>query len=167
MVRVESVLDTWRAVRADAAAAVREWPEAERDFRATAELMTFAEMALHIAEAGHILTGILLSGETDYRRDGFRAEMKKHGSGLEAGVPLAELATALERLAEERVRELSGRGAEWWSGKVQKCSGEEMTRLEFMQFVKEHELTHRSQMFVYMRLKGMVPPTTKRRMAAK
>jgi uncharacterized damage-inducible protein DinB len=33
------------------------------------------------------------------------------------------------------------------------------------QFVKEHELTHRSQLFLYMRLKGLVPPTTRRRQA--
>ncbi len=32
-----------------------------------------------------------------------------------------------------------------------------------LQFIKEHELTHRSQMFVYMRLKGIVPATTRRR----
>ena len=33
-----------------------------------------------------------------------------------------------------------------------------LTRLEMLQFVKEHELTHRSQLFMLMRLKGMVPP---------
>jgi uncharacterized damage-inducible protein DinB len=41
-----------------------------------------------------------------------------------------------------------------------------VTRLEMLQFVKEHELTHRSQMFLYLRLKGVTPPTTRRRQAA-
>jgi uncharacterized damage-inducible protein DinB len=34
-----------------------------------------------------------------------------------------------------------------------------------LQFVKEHELTHRAQLFMYLRLKGIVPATTRRRMA--
>ena len=37
--------------------------------------------------------------------------------------------------------------------------------MEMLQFVKEHELTHRAQLFVYMRLKGIVPATTRRRLA--
>jgi uncharacterized damage-inducible protein DinB len=34
-----------------------------------------------------------------------------------------------------------------------------------VQFMKEHELTHRSQLFLYLRLKGIVPATTRRRLA--
>jgi len=40
-----------------------------------------------------------------------------------------------------------------------------VTRLEMLQFVKEHELTHRQQLFMYLRLKGIVPATTRRRLA--
>jgi uncharacterized damage-inducible protein DinB len=40
-----------------------------------------------------------------------------------------------------------------------------MTVLEMLQFVKEHELTHRAQMFLYLRMKGIVPATTRRRQA--
>ncbi|MGH9719832.1 MAG: DinB family protein [Bryobacteraceae bacterium] len=39
-----------------------------------------------------------------------------------------------------------------------------MTRLEMLQFVKEHELTHRQQLFMYLRLKGIIPVTTRRRL---
>jgi hypothetical protein len=31
--------------------------------------------------------------------------------------------------------------------------------------VKEHELTHRQQLFLCLRLKGLTPPTTRRRLA--
>jgi uncharacterized damage-inducible protein DinB len=34
-----------------------------------------------------------------------------------------------------------------------------------LQMVKEHELTHRSTMFLYLRMKGIVPATTRRRLA--
>ena len=43
--------------------------------------------------------------------------------------------------------------------------GQKVTPLELLQGVKEHELTHRQQLFVYLRLKGIVPPTTGRRQA--
>ena len=35
------------------------------------------------------------------------------------------------------------------------------------QFVKEHELAHRMQLFMYLRMNGIVPPTTRRKMAKK
>jgi len=41
----------------------------------------------------------------------------------------------------------------------------QLTRMEMIQFLKEHELTHRQQLFMYLRLKGMVPATTRRRLA--
>jgi len=40
-----------------------------------------------------------------------------------------------------------------------------VTRLEMLQWVKEHELTHRQQLFTYLRVKGIVPVTTRRRLA--
>jgi uncharacterized damage-inducible protein DinB len=45
--------------------------------------------------------------------------------------------------------------------------GQQVTRLEMIQTAKEHELTHRAQLFLYLRLKGIVPVTTRRRLAAK
>ena len=167
MVRPGYVLEHWRAVRSDAAQAVREWSENEREFRAAPELMSFSELAWHVAEAGHSLTGILLSGETDYRRAGFQEEKQRHAPRLEKGMSLAALAGEMERLTAERCAELAGQSADWWAASVRKWSGEEMTRLEFLTFVVEHELTHRSQMFVCMRLKGMTPPTTRRMRAGK
>ncbi|MEP7366006.1 MAG: DinB family protein [Acidobacteriota bacterium] len=167
MVRVDTVLESWRSVRADAAAAVREWPEAEMGFRATPELMTYGEIARHILNAGHGLTGILLSGETDFQTPDFRAKLAGYSSGLKDDAAAGELADAMEQMAAERIEALRGQTAEWWSVVVRKWDGQELTRLEYIQFVKEHELTHRSQLFLYMRLMGLVPPTTRRRLAKK
>ena len=157
MVRPEFVLESWRQVRLYAVEAVQEWPETEGAFRLAPEVMTFAEIGRHIAEAGHILTGILLSGETDYARPGFRAEMQRWSPGIAETAPLAVLAAELDRLVTVRIEELRGQSPEWWAGMVKKWTGEDMTRLEFLQFVKEHELTHLAQLFACMRLKGLTP----------
>lgn len=119
MVRLEQVLDSWKAVRADTVAAVEEFPEGEFDFKPCGEVMSFGEIARHILISGHGLTGLRLEGE--------------------------------EKLGGPQFRE--------------KMDGAQVTRLEMLQFVKEHELTHRAQLFLYMRLKGMVPATTRRRLA--
>lgn len=167
MVRVDTVLDTWRSVRADAAAAVGEWPAGEMGFRAVPELMTYGEIARHILDAGHGLTGILLAGETDFQAADFRAKLSGYYSGLSEDATPGELAEAMDRMAAERIEALRAQSAEWWAVVVRKWDGQELTRLEYIQFVKEHELTHRSQLFLYMRLKGMVPPTTRRRLQKK
>jgi len=61
---METVLDSWKTVRQDTGQAVREFPAAELDyFKPVAEVMTFREIARHMLEAGHTLTGLLLDVE--------------------------------------------------------------------------------------------------------
>ena len=165
MVRSQTVLDSWRTVREETALAVEEFPGAEMNFKPAPELASFREIARHILDAGHALTGLLLAGEEDLTGPQFREKLKPYLSALppEAGGP--ELAAALRRAAEERAPELGARSAEWWAHVITRFDGQQVTRLELMQFVKEHELTHRAQLFLYGRMKGIVPVTTRRRAA--
>jgi len=43
--------------------------------------------------------------------------------------------------------------------------GQPETQLEILQAIKEYELTHRLQLFPYLRFKGIVPATTRRWLA--
>lgn len=38
------------------------------------------------------------------------------------------------------------------------ANGQRITRLQMLPTIQEHELTHRSRLFMYLRLKGIVPP---------
>jgi len=60
---------------------------------------------------------------------------------------------------------LAAKPAEFFAGEITRFDGQRVTRLEMLQGIKEHELTHRQQLFMYLRLKGIVPPTTRRRLA--
>ncbi|HUE05417.1 MAG TPA: DinB family protein [Bryobacteraceae bacterium] len=164
MVRLEQVLDSWRAVRADTAAAVEEFPAGEFDYRPAADIMTFGEIARHILVAGHGLTGLLLEGEEVLGGPQFREKMARFAL-LPADANPADLARELRASVEQRTLELAVRPAEFYSGIITRVDGARVTRLEMLQFVKEHELTHRAQLFLYMRMKGMVPATTRRRLA--
>ncbi len=167
MVRLEAVLDSWKTVRADTAQAVEDFPAAEFDFRPTPELMTFRDLARHVVDAGNALAGMLLDGEDNMATPDFRDKIKKYYSGLTEQSGREEIAAALRGSVEELIRRLAVRPAEFYAGMITRFDGQRVTRLEMLQTVKEHELTHRSQMFLYLRLKGIVPSTTRRRMAKK
>ena len=165
MVRVEHVLDSWKTIRQDTAAAVEEFPAGDLDYRPTPELMTFRAIAHHILDASHALTGLLLAGNENFAAPDFRECMKPHMKGLGAGAGAPELAAALRDSIKERTAQLAAQPAEFFSHIITRMDGQKVTRLEMVQTIKEHELTHRQQLFLYLRLKGLVPATTRRRLA--
>lgn len=165
MVRVEHVLDSWRKVRYDSAAAVEEFPAEDFAFRPTPDVDSFAQIAIHILNAGAGLTGMMLSGETDFTAPGFRDRLKAKFTTLTPESGAAEIAQAMRESIDERTAALAQQPAEWWAQTMTWFDGSQMTRQEMLVFFKEHELTHRSQLFLYQRLKGLVPVTTRRRRA--
>jgi uncharacterized damage-inducible protein DinB len=167
MVRLESVLESWRSIRADTAQAVEEFPAADFDFRLTPELMSFSEIARHILDAGHALTGLLLEGVENLATPEFREMLKKHLPELPDKIDPARLAAELRHCLDVRLAQLAAQPDGFFSRLITRFDGQQVTRLEMIQFVKEHELTHRSQLFLYLRLKGIVPVTTRRRQAKK
>lgn len=165
MVRVEHVLDTWRTIREDTAAAVEEFPAAEFDFRPTPDVATFRQIARHTLDAGDALAGALLAGEEDFHLPEVRAKFKEHYRPLEKECAPAEMAAALRESVHQRAEQLAAKTPEFFERMITRVDGLRVTRLELLQFIKEHELTHRQQLFMYLRLKGMTPATTRRRMA--
>src|SRR5260370_18295256 len=166
MVRKETVIDSWKIVRQDTAQAVEDFPAADLDFKATPDLMTFGELARHILDAGNALTGILLDGVDDMTTPNFReTTLARYRTQLPERLDSATLASELRKSLETRSAELAAKDADFFSGIITRFDRQRVTRLEMLQFIKEHELTHRSQMFLYLRLKGIVPATTRRRQA--
>ena len=163
MVRLGLVLDSWKVVRGDTINAIDDFPAAEFDYRPTPDVMTFGEIARHILDASDGLTGLLLAGDENFATPDFREKLKKHMRSAGAGAP--GLAAALRESIDQRTAELAARPSDFFSHMITRMDGQRITRLEMLQFVKEHELTHRAQLFLYLRMKGIVPATTRRRMA--
>jgi uncharacterized damage-inducible protein DinB len=164
MVRLDQVLDSWKTIRADTATAVEEFPGDEFNYRPSADLMTFGQIARHILVAGHGLTGLLLAGDEHLGGPQFREKMARFAL-LPEDAGAADLGRELRGSVERRTAELAAQPPEFYAGIVTRVDGARVTRLEMLQFVKEHELTHRAQLFLYMRMKGIVPATTRRRLA--
>ncbi len=166
MVRTEHVIDSWKSLRQDTIAAVEEFPAAEFDYRPAADVQTFGQIGRHILVAGHGLTGMLLAGEMDFSDpDLRRARIATHVAHIPESMEPAELAQRLRESVDERAAQLGSQAPEFWAVMIKRVDGVMVTRLELLQWVKEHELTHRQQLFTYLRMKGMVPATTRRRLA--
>ncbi len=163
MVRLDAFLDSWRTVRQDTAQAVEDMPEAELDFKPVPEIMTFREIARHILASSYALSGVLLDGLEKMDRQ----EIVKRYPPLPPDAGTAVLASELRARFDERLPALAAQPPEFYARMITRFDGQQVTRLELLQFAKEHELTHRAQLFLYLRLKGIVPATTRRRQAAK
>lgn len=165
MIRKETVLDSWKTVRQDTAQAVEDFPAGELDFKPVADVMSFREIARHILDAGHALTGLMLDGVEDMATPQFRESLSKYIAELPPTPDAAALAEALRQNLAQRTAQLAAQPAAFFDHVITRFDGQRITRLEMIQFTKEHELTHRAQMFMYLRLKNIVPATTRRRLA--
>jgi uncharacterized damage-inducible protein DinB len=108
---------------------------------------------------------MLLAGDADFTGPDFRARIATHAGHIPESLQPAELASRLRESADERAAQLSAQTADFWAGMMKRVDGVMVTRLEMLQWVKEHELSHRQQLFTYLRMKGIVPATTRRRLA--
>jgi uncharacterized damage-inducible protein DinB len=152
-------------VREDTALAVEEFPATELDFKPTPDLDSFRQIALHILNAGNALAGMLLAGEKTMTGPDFREKMRKYFVSLPGEVDAGTLASELRKALDGPLEALAQKSPGWYAETMTRMDGLQATRMEMLQFVKEHELTHRSQLYTYMRLKGLVPATTRRRLA--
>lgn len=165
MVRLETVLTSWKAVREDTAGAVEAFPGDELGYQPMPEVMNFGDIARHILESSHALTGMLLDGVENMTGPEFRPMVQKYAEEVRVAAESQALATQLRGALEKQLTKLAAQGPEFYAGEITRFDGQRVTRLEMVQFVKEHELTHRAQLFMYLRMKGIVPPTTRRRLA--
>lgn len=165
MVRVDQVLTSWKAVREATVEAVEDFSAHDLNYKPTADLMSFGEIGRHILEAGHALSGMLLDEIENMQTPEFREMVNKYTAELPKTEAAGALARELRSEIDQRTAELARRPASFYAAEITRFDGQRVTRLEMLQMIKEHELTHRSQLFMYLRLKGMVPPTTRRRMA--
>ncbi len=165
MVRLETILTSWKAVREDTAGAVELFPADDLRAQPVPDVMCFGDIARHILESSHALVGMLLDGVENMMVPEFRPMVQKYAEQVRVPQETQALTDRLRGALGEQLTKLAAQDPEFYSAEITRFDGQRVTRLEMLQFVKEHELTHRAQLFMYLRMKGIVPPTTQRRLA--
>jgi hypothetical protein len=82
MIRLETVLDSWKTVRQDTAQGWKIFPAGEIAFKPLSDVTTFGEIARHILVAGYGITGMLLDGVENLATPQFRKDMQKYAAEL-------------------------------------------------------------------------------------
>jgi uncharacterized damage-inducible protein DinB len=165
MVRLEAVLNSWKGVREATVEAVEDFSAHDLGYKPSADLMTFGEIARHILEASHVLTRMLLDGVDNMATPQIREIIDGYVAQLPATDGAGALARELRSQMDARIAELAAKPADFYAVEITRFDKERVTRLEMLQTIKEHELTHRAQLFMYLRLNGIVPSTTRGRIA--
>src|SRR5580698_7997944 len=110
MVRLDSILSSWKAVREDTAQAVEDFAAYKWDYKPGADLMSFGDTARHILDAGYGLTGLLLAGEENLSTPQFRENIGKVVAELPKTLDAAALAAELRSAMERRAPQLAAKG---------------------------------------------------------
>ena len=158
---VDPIIGGWREVRAGLIDEVSQIPADKFSFRAAEGMRSVAELLQHLVESQKFLVGEACRPDTNLLRKSFAENIKdyapdaRNANDKEAIIQM--LQTAMDD-CEKQLRE----HADELKNTMKRFDGKEMTKLGFMSFAIAHEMYHRGQLTVYVRLLGIEPMLTQK-----
>src|SRR5262245_33316156 len=158
---LEEALEAWQYTRAGVVTEIENLSDADLQFKPSAEARTAAEIAIHIAESGMMMSGELSRPDGNFRRKSFPEFMKEYARGVKpsSGGKRA-LVQMLKRTHAGGAKQLQQAGELHMLQHITRFDGEQGTRLAWMNHGISHEEYHRGQLALYARLVGRVPALT-------
>jgi uncharacterized damage-inducible protein DinB len=159
---LDEALEAWQYTRAGIMSEIENLADADLRYKPHPESRTAAEIAIHVAETGMMMTGELSRPDGNFQRKSFPDFIKEYARGVRptaAGKrPLLQM---LKRTHSEGERRLRQAGELHMLQLIARFDGERGTRLAWMNHGISHEEYHRGQLALYARLVGRVPALTK------
>lgn len=140
----------WTSVTGYITQAAEDVPEADYAFRPTPEVRSFGQLIAHIAGSQRVMCGAAL-GESGANE----SDIEKTTTAK------ADLVAALKASNEYCARAYAQSDAD--AGGMTKLFGQERTRLFALMMNATHDNEHYGNIVTYMRMKGMVPPSSRPR----
>jgi uncharacterized damage-inducible protein DinB len=145
---VAAIKPLYESFRGWLVAAAQQMPEADYSFKPTPEVRSFGEILGHTAGANYMFCAAALGEEnpnkTDYEKAASKAEIVK---GLEASFTYCDKAYAMpDADAMQEITFFRQKGTKLW----------------VLNYNATHDAEHYGNIVTYMRLKGMVPPSSQR-----
>jgi len=143
---VAGIRGLYETVRGYIVAAAEQVPEADYSFKPTPEVRSFGELVGHVANAQYLFCAPVLGEQAPQMGDAEKLMSK------------AELVAAVKAAFEFCDRAYAA-DASKMSASMQ-FFGQPHTGLSVLAFNMSHDFEHYGNMVTYMRLKGMVPPSS-------
>lgn len=158
---VDPIIGGWREVRAGLIDEVSQIPADKFSFRAAEGMRSVAELLQHLVESQKFLVGEACRPDTNLLRKSFAENIKDYAPDVrnvnDKDAIIQMLQTAMDD-CEKQLRE----HADEMKNTMKRFDGKEMTKLGFMSFAIAHEMYHRGQLTVYVRLLGIEPMLTQK-----
>ncbi|MEP6992814.1 MAG: DinB family protein [bacterium] len=149
---VSGVRDLWHITNDYVLAAAQQMPESGYAFKPTPEVRSFGEVVAHVANAHQLLCGMALGQQPAEHAASSKADVI---AALQASNALCVKAYAMSDA--ESFKPLNAVAAKAW---VAAGFGPPSTQLHAITMNAWHDSEHYGNIVTYMRLKGMVPPSS-------
>jgi len=137
----------WEQMTSNIAKAAEQMPESDYSFRPVATVRTFGQLIGHVAGAQALICGSALGEKTAGEDDIEKSKTTK-----------ADLVAALKTTTEYCRKAYAMSDAR--SAGMTKLFGQDQTRLSALMLNATHNAEHYGNIVTYMRVKGMVPPSS-------
>ena len=159
---LDEALEAWEYAREGVIAESASVPADRFDFRPAPESRSVAELVVHIVESGQMMAGELSRPDGDFTRQSYAEHLREHAGEITPDQPKEALLELLRRTGDAGRRLIRETGEVAMLQRIRRFDGREGTRLAWMNHGIDHEMYHRGQLALYVRLLGRVPALTRR-----
>src|SRR5271155_3341347 len=118
MVRLETILTSWKAVREDTAGAVEAFPGDDLNYQPMPDVMSFGDIARHILESSYALTGMLLAGVENMSGPEFRPTVQKYAEEVRVPAEKQALTNQLRGALDRQLTQLATQAPEFYTTEI-------------------------------------------------
>jgi uncharacterized damage-inducible protein DinB len=158
---LDSLIGSWKEVRSGLIDEAESIPADKFTFQATPDMRSVAGVLQHVVEAQKMLIGEVCRADTNLLRQSFAEQIKTYAPGVSEIHEKERLIDLLRSSMDEAEACLRGASDELQSD-MKRFDGKQIAKHDFLAFAIAHEMYHRGQLTVYLRLLGIEPVLTKR-----
>ncbi|MEO8433330.1 MAG: DinB family protein [Pyrinomonadaceae bacterium] len=158
---LDVLISSWQEVRAGLIDEAETIPADQFTFKATPDMRSVAGILQHVVEAQKTLIGEVCRADTNLFRQSFPDQIKTYAPGVSDIHDKERLIDLLRQSMDDTESRLREAGNELQSD-MKRFDGKEIAKYDFLASALAHEMYHRGQFTVYLRLLGIEPVLTKR-----
>ena len=158
---LDALIENWKEVRAGLVDEAESIPADKFSFQATPDTRSVAALLQHVVEAQKMLIGEVCRADTNLLRQSFAEQIKAYAPEVSGISDKDGLVTLLRNSMDETAAKLLNAGDEL-GREMKRFDGKSITKYAFISFAIAHEMYHRGQLTVYLRLLGIEPVLTRR-----